>query len=160
MNLMNRVITGGYWVAYSRAYPLLGGGQAEPSGRGLRRSQIALHAQLQQSQLPPRTDPPPELPRRPPCHQQQQTTRQQQPHQIRPSRAVVVAVPRSRAKYCSPSRKHCSGCIRWRYCPTAALASGNEVAKYQGSRCPRPQYSARFTVAAPLERYCAPSRNT
>ena len=68
-----------------------------------------------------------------------------------PSRAVVVAVPRSYAKYCLPSRKHCSGCIRWRYCPTT-LASDSDVAKYRGSRCPRPQYSARFTVATPSER--------
>ena len=57
----------------ARAYPLSGGGQAEPSRRWLRRSQIAFHPQPQQPQLPPRTHPPPELPRRPPPRQQQQT---------------------------------------------------------------------------------------
>ena len=60
-----------------RAYPLSGVGQAEPPKRGLRRSQIAFHAQPQQPQLPPRTHPPPELPRRPPPRQQQQTASQQ-----------------------------------------------------------------------------------
>ena len=58
----------------ARAYPLSGVGQAEPPGRGLRRSQIAFHPQPQQPQLPPRTYPPPELPRHTPPRQQQQTT--------------------------------------------------------------------------------------
>ena len=60
------------------------------------------------------------------------------PTSIRPSRAVVVAVPRSKAKYCLPSRKYCSGCIRRRYCPTATLASGSEVARYQVLDDPNP----------------------
>ena len=75
---------------------------------------------------------------------------------------MVVAVPRSKAKYCLPSRKYCSGCIRLRYCATATLASGSDVAKYQGSRCPRPQYSAQVhrhypigTIAYPRQKHIA-----
>ena len=148
----------------SRAYPLPGVGQAEPSGRWLQRSQIALHAQPQQpqqshlSQMPPRTYLPSELPRRPPPRQQQ-TTHQQQPHQHTPQPPVVFAVPLSSAKYCLPSRKYCSGGICWRYCPTTTFASDSEVARYQGSRYQRPQYSTRLTATAPLEGYCAPGRN-
>ena len=50
--------------------------------------------------------------RRPASSSKQQANNS--PTSICPSRVVVVAVPCSYAKYCLPSRKYCSGCIRWR----------------------------------------------
>ena len=49
---------------------------------------------------------------------------------------VVVTVLQFSPKRCLPSLNYCSGCIRFRYIRTAWRGLVNDVARYQGSRCP------------------------
>ena len=118
-----------------------GGGQAEPSGQGLRCSRIALHAQPQQPRLPPTNTPAAGT-----------ATTPAAPPVAANSRLAIAPTANAPA---APSSLPSSDPGQNTTCHP------HRAAKSPDTRVPDApsQYSARLTATAIPERYHAPSRN-